>query len=187
MLGCRAWTPALRQPYRTVMQSRSIAAGLVALALTTACGQPPSPRPKATPSPTPVIQVRIGEDLNHTVVTLPLRQVIPSVPPNPAYIAVTFSDTEGVMFGIEGALFFLRATAADGTVTVDRIIDWNGLTQGLPPDTYKLLAYFQGCDGNCFMLDGERPLCSAAGVLKANARYHLTVRLNKHLCELSER
>jgi hypothetical protein len=162
-------------------------AALVVLTMSlAACGQQ-TPRPKPTPSPTPVIQVRIGEDRNHVIVTMPLRQVIPSVPPNPAYVAVTFSDTEGVLLGIEGALLFLRATTASGTVTVDRIIGADGVTQGLPADTYTLLAYYQGCDGNCFLLDGEAPFCSAKGVLKANSRYHLTVRVSKRICELTER
>jgi hypothetical protein len=159
----------------------------VALALSTAaCGLQPPPTPKPTPSPTPVIQEIVGVDSHHRAITKPLRQIIPSVPPNPAYVAVTFSDTEGVSLGIEGAMFFLRATAASGSVIVDRMIDFKGSTQGLPAGAYTLLAYYQPCDGNCFWLDGEQPFCSAESVLKANGRYHLTVRVNKHLCEVSE-
>ncbi len=159
----------------------------VALALiTAACGLQPPPTPKPTPSPTPVIQEIIGVDSHHRAITDPLRQIIPSVPPNPAYVAITFSDTEGVSLGIEGALLFLRATAASGSVMVDRMIDWKGSTQGLSAGAYTLLAYYQPCDGNCWMLDGEQPFCSTESVLKTNGRYHLTVRVNKHLCEVSE-
>jgi hypothetical protein len=69
--------------------------------------------------------------------------------------------------------------------TRGRMIDWKGSTQGLPAGAYTLLAYYQPCDGNCWMLDGEQPFCSTQNVLKANGRYHLMVRVNKHICEVS--
>jgi hypothetical protein len=99
-----------------------------------------SPSPIVTPVPTPPgVRVITGVDENHYAIFEPLVEVFPSQPTTTQLVVV---EEEPVVLGIEGAWLFLRGTM-NGTVVVDRNVDWDGDVQALPQGDYVLEVYYE--------------------------------------------
>lgn len=128
----------------------------------------------------------VGVGADNVSITEPLQEVVPSVGPDAARIDFTFTHygLDEVMLGIEGAVFFLRATTQPGEVVLDRIVDPRD-AQRLPFADYKLTAYYRTCGGNCAHLDMPREICSAEASIGNGGNYELEVNVKDGECRLA--
>ena len=136
-------------------------------------------RDAAAVTPSEVVpQVIVGADEKHVMITEPLEELIPKEHPDDANVTVTFeAGNQPIMLGIEGAVAFVRAEAADGTPVVDRAVSLSGETIPIPAGEHLLVAYYRACDGNCELLDPPADFCSVEAVLDADEDYALRILL----------
>lgn len=165
------------------MRTRAVGVLLIAV-LVGACGRAASPSPSPVPGSTPEIRVITGIDETRTIVTEPLEQVYPdNVKVEWPRVAVSFRDMQPMMFGIEGAEPFFKATDSNGSVIVDHTVEWSGSVVLIPPGSFTFAAYYRGCDANCWTLTPPTELCSTEGTLAAEDEYWLTVYVVAERCE----
>ena len=121
-------------------------------------------------------QVIVGVGADHVAITEPLVEVIPETGDDDAEVTVAFEQADPpVMLGMEGAVAFLRAHAPDGSVVMDRIVDFEGDSVALAPGEYVLVPYYRSCDGNCGLLDPPHEFCSIDAVVEADGVYELVI------------
>ena len=72
--------------------------------------------------------------------------------------------------GVAGSILFIRLTARDGKIVLDRPFDWPSDAQDVPPGDYALTAYWRACGGNCSNLDPESEFCAHSVSLGADSR-----------------
>ena len=89
---------------------------------------------------------------------------------NDAASVVTSAAADSRPPGVEGSVLFIRLTAPDGTIVLDRPFDWPSDAQNVPPGDYALTAYWRACGGNCSNLDPESEFCAHNVSLGAGSR-----------------
>lgn len=125
--------------------------------------------------------VRVGVGADHVAIYEPLVEVRPPGGPDDAEVDAVFEDQE--LLGIEGAIYFLKATDPQGTVVLDRMVSQDGDQERLPQGDYVLTAYFRTCDGNCASLGEAEVFCSVEKMLAPNESYRLVVSVSQRACE----
>jgi hypothetical protein len=149
---------------------------VIAVVAVAGCAAAEEPRGDPTVLQVASHMVIIGVDANHTVITEPLIEVIPPAGTDDAELQISFAQVgPPIMLGIEGALGFLRAHAADGSIVLDRIVELTKDKVAVPPGDYTLLVYYRTCSGYCGVLDPEQEFCSVVADLERGERYQLEV------------
>lgn len=100
--------------------------------------------------------------------------IVPPAGSSPATV-VTTAPADSRTPGMEGSILFIRLTAPDGKIVLDRPFAWPTDKQPVPRGEYTLLAYFRGCDGNCGVLSAESPICD--GQITADRGDRVVVRV----------
>ena len=122
-------------------------------------------------------------DATGNVQTEPLREVIPKTQADDPLV-IGWLNNQGS--SMEGTVSFMKATSADGTVVLDRVIHGDADAQSLPPGSYTLTEYWRDCGGNCDFLGYARQVCSVKAVLAEGGRYQLTLGIHPGNCTLTE-
>ena len=122
-------------------------------------------------------------DATGNVQTEPLREIVPKTDPDDPQV-IGWENNPGS--SMEGTVSFMKATAPDGTVVLDRVINGDADAQTLPPGSYTLSEYWRDCGGNCDFLGYARQVCSVEAVLAEGGRYRLTLGTRPADCTLTE-
>jgi len=62
--------------------------------------------------------------------------------------------------GIEGEIWFVRATNVAGSIVLEQPFIWPTSAYELRPGDYHVTVYMRFCDGNCDHLDPPAHICS---------------------------
>jgi hypothetical protein len=147
-----------------------------------ACGS------QATATPTPGASfaggetspdVIVGVDADRVIITEPWVDVLADGGTATATLNIVPPSGEVPMvLGIEGAIYFVRSTDADGELILDAIVGHEGGPLEIPAGGQTLTAYYRTCDGSCSLLGEAQDFCATQAEVVEGARYELTVEVH---------
>jgi hypothetical protein len=121
--------------------------------------------------------VIVGVDADHVIITEPWVDILADG--GTATLDVVYPPADRpIVLGIEGAIYFVRSTDADGELILDAIVGHDDGTIEIPVGEQTLVAYYRTCDGNCALLDEAQDFCEISADVVEGARYELTVEVH---------